>query len=325
MGQRFDSTISKFVLALRRNDSDLGRNQAIMFNAPVAGKIEHGFLAKPRRIEIAIVDKKLIVLRLCFRDDLTIWVDDHAASYAMMAVLDAAFGHRHYPGRVLIGAGLQRKLVVEHALCEPFVAVLRVDRGRVETEHHHLDALQPEHAKSLRPPPVVADAHPEHAVQQAPCRKANIAGLEIALFEMLVTALRIEFIVARQMDLAVLADDDASLVDQYRSVEVMSIRREFRIAETHSYGGALRLLKQGPRGSAWHLALEPDVSFAAVLPVPAWEECGQGQLRIDDNIAAFSPPHKIEHASNHGLTAVCLLDRAKLSGGHLDVAHPIAP
>jgi hypothetical protein len=64
MRQHFDSTISKFTLALGRNDSDLGCDQAIMFNAPVAGKIEHGFLAKSRRSEIAIVDKKLIVLRL---------------------------------------------------------------------------------------------------------------------------------------------------------------------------------------------------------------------------------------------------------------------
>src|SRR5215475_11066150 len=287
MGQRFDSTISKFVLALRRNDSDLGRNQAIMFNAPVAGKIEHGFLAKPRRIEIAIVDKKLIVLRLCFRDDLTIWVDDHAASHAMMAVLDAAFGHRHYPGRVLIGAGLQRKLVVEHALCEPFVAVLRVDRGRVETKHHHLGALQSKHAKGLRPAPVVADAHPEHAAQQAPCRKAQIAGLEIALFEMLVTALRIEFVVARQMDLAVLANDVPLLVDQYRGVEVMAVWRAFCVAETHGYGGALRLLKQRPSGGAWHLTLEPDVGFAADLRVPAREEGSQRQLGIDDQITVL--------------------------------------
>src|SRR5215467_4165531 len=275
MGQRFDSTISKFVLALRRNDSDLGRNQAIMFNAPVAGKIEHGFLAKPRRIEIAIVDKKLIVLRLCFRDDLTIWVDDHAASHAMMAVLDAAFGHRHYPGRVLIGAGLQRKLVVEHALCQPFVAVLRVDRGRVETKHHHLDALQPEHAKGHRPAPVVADAHTEYAAQQAPRHKAKVAGLEIALFKMLVTALRIEFVVAGKMDLAVLADNDPRLVDEYRAIEVTSVRREFRVAETHGYGQALRLLKQRPGGGARHLALEPHIGFAAVLPVPTREEGGQ--------------------------------------------------
>jgi len=33
-----------------------------MFNAPVAGEIEHRFLAKPRRIEIAIVHQKFVVL-----------------------------------------------------------------------------------------------------------------------------------------------------------------------------------------------------------------------------------------------------------------------
>src|SRR5262249_12360574 len=32
--------------------------QTVIFNAPVAGEIEHRFLAKPRRIEIALVHQK---------------------------------------------------------------------------------------------------------------------------------------------------------------------------------------------------------------------------------------------------------------------------
>src|SRR5215831_15745743 len=215
-------------------------------------------------------------------------------------------------------------LVVEHTLCQAFAAVLRVDRGRVETEHHHLDALQTEHTKRLRPTPVVADAHPEHAVQHVPRRKAEVAGLEIALFKMLVTALRIKFVVTRQMDLAVLADDGPRFVGQYRGVEMMSARRDFRVAETYGHGGAL-LLEQRPGDGAWHLALEPDVGFAAVLPIPARKEGRQRQLRIEDEIATLGLPHEIEHASNHGLAGVGPLDRAELGASHFDIAHPIAP
>src|SRR5580692_6578763 len=69
------------------------------------------------------------------------------------AVLDAGFCDRHHKGRILVGAGLQRQLVVEHALGEPLTAFLRIHRGRVEAEHHHLGALQAKHPKRLGPAP----------------------------------------------------------------------------------------------------------------------------------------------------------------------------
>src|SRR5258708_18459356 len=105
---------------------------------------------------------------------------------------------------------------------------------------------------------------------------------------------------------------------------MMSVVREFRVTETHGHSGALRRLKQRSGGGAWHFALEPDVRFAAVLPVPAREEGGQSQLRIDDEIATLSLPHEIEHASDHRLARVRLLDRAELGSGHFDVAHVCA-
>src|SRR5215470_19124753 len=196
-----------------------------MLDPPVTGEIEHGFLAEPGRIEIAIVHEEFVGLSCRFSHHLTVRIDDHGTCHAVMAILDAALGDRYYPGRVLIGASLQRKLVVKHSLFRSFITVLRVDRRRVETEHHHLDALQAEHSKRLRPAPVVADAHPEHAAQHAPRRKAEVAGLEVALLEMLMAALRVEFVVTGEMDLAILADSGAGLVDQYRSVEVMSVSR----------------------------------------------------------------------------------------------------
>src|SRR5260221_1552461 len=61
--------------------------------------------------------------------------------------------------------------------------------------------------------------------QHAPRRKAEVAGLEIAFFEMLVAAVRVKFVVAGEVNLAVLADDDPSLVHQYRRVEMRSEER----------------------------------------------------------------------------------------------------
>ena len=113
-----------------------------MFDAAVTGEIEHGFLAKPGHIKIAIVHEEFVGLSCRFSRDPTIRIDDHGTCHAVMAILDAALGDRYYPGRVLIGASLQRKLVVKHSLFRSFIAVLRVDRRRVETEHDNLDALQ---------------------------------------------------------------------------------------------------------------------------------------------------------------------------------------
>src|SRR6516225_9265122 len=121
--------------------------------------------------------------------------------------------------------------MVERALGGAFAAVLRVDGRRVEAERYHLDTLQAKHAERLRPAPVVADAHAEHAAQHAPCRKAEVAGLEIALFQVLMATLRIEFGMAGKMDLAVLADDGPRPVDQDRRVEMMPVRRALRVAE----------------------------------------------------------------------------------------------
>src|SRR6516165_11515360 len=211
--------------------------------------------------------------------------------------------------------------MVERALGGAFAAVLRVDGRRVEAERYHLDTLQAEHAKRLRPAPVVADAHAEHAAQHAPHQKAEVAGLEVALFEVLMAPLGIELVMTGQVDLAVLADDLPRFVHQDRRVEVIPVRREFGIAEAHGYGGALRLLEQRPGGGIRHFALEPDVGIAAVFAVPAREKRGQRKLWIDDEVAALGLPHEVDHAGDHGLARIGLLDRAELGGGDFDVAH----
>ena len=239
-----------------------------------------------------------------------------------MPVLDAGLGHGHHPGRVLIGAGLQRELVVEDALLGPLLALLRVDRGRVEAEHDHLDALQAHHAVDLGPAPVIADAHAEDAAHEAPDRKAEVARLEVALLQVLVRALLVELGVAGQVHLAVLADDGALLVDQDRGVEVVPVRRQLGIAEAHAHAVLGRPLEQRPGGGVRHLLLEPEIGLGAVLVIPAREERGQRQLGIDDEVGALGLGllHQVEHARHHGLARVGLLDGAQLGGGNGDDA-----
>jgi hypothetical protein len=78
-------------------------------------------------------------------------------------------------------------------------------------------------------------------------------------------------------------------------------------------------------GGARHLALEPNVGVAAILVMPAREERGQRQFRIDYEITALGLPNEFEHASDHGLARVGLLDRAELGGSDLDIARHLPP
>jgi len=77
-----------------------------MLNAPVALEIEYCFLAERGDVEVAIGNDELVVLGLRFRDDLAVGIHDDAARDQGMAVLDAALGDCHHPGRVLISARL---------------------------------------------------------------------------------------------------------------------------------------------------------------------------------------------------------------------------
>src|SRR5215213_10676734 len=71
-------------------------------------------------------------------------------------------------------------------------------------------------SSDLGPAAVVADAHAKDAVEHAPDREAEVAGLEIALFQMLVAALRVVFGMAGQVHLAVAADDRPVATDEDR-------------------------------------------------------------------------------------------------------------
>jgi len=52
---------------------------------------------------------QLVILGLGHGGDLAVGIDDDAARDQRVAILDAALRHRHDPGRILIGAGLERE------------------------------------------------------------------------------------------------------------------------------------------------------------------------------------------------------------------------
>ena len=85
----------------------------------MALEVEDRLLAEAGGVEIAGVHEQLVLLGAGLGDDLAVGVDDDAAAEQRVPVLDAGLGHGHHPGRVLIGAGLQRELVVEDALLGP--------------------------------------------------------------------------------------------------------------------------------------------------------------------------------------------------------------
>src|SRR5690606_40306595 len=89
----------------------------------------------------------------------------------------------------------------------------RVVHRRVVAEQDHLHALQAHHAIGLRPAAVVADAHAEASAEKIPDAETEIARFEIAFLEMLEASVALVLGMTGQVDLAVLGDDSASLVD----------------------------------------------------------------------------------------------------------------
>src|SRR5262249_56454895 len=123
----------------------------------------------------------------------------------------------------------------------------RVVPRRVVAEQDHFDALEPHHTVGFRPAPIIANAHAEVGVHRSPHTPAQVSDLEVALFQMLKRAPGLVFGVPGQMDLAILADDAAALVDQDRAVEAVAALTaafEFGKAQIEAEAQALRLAEQ---------------------------------------------------------------------------------
>src|SRR6202048_655942 len=129
------------------------------------------------------------------------------------------------------------------------------------------------------------------------------------------------------MNLAVFSDDLGGSIGEDTAVEMVSIRRQFAIAKTHSHLVPSGALEQRLRRGVWHLALKPAIDLGLILHVPARKECGECQLRIDDQVGApgFGVIHQRDHALHDGLAAIGFLDGAHLGGGDIDNAHEKLP
>src|ERR1700676_2063942 len=148
------------------------------------------------------------------------------------------------------------------------VAMAGVVEGRVVAEHDHLDALQAHDAIGLGPPPVVADAHAHDPAKAAPDLEAIITGLEIAFFQMLVDAVGLRLGMARQMHLAVFANDVSGAVNQDRGVEptlAALFLHEFGIAKIEANAELLSLVEERLRVRTRHRALKIAVEFGLVF------------------------------------------------------------
>ena len=159
-------------------------------------------------------------------------------------------------------------------------------------------------------------------------RKPKIAHLEVALLQVLKGVLRTTVGMARQMDLAVLAEDAAVLVGDNGGVVVANLiifMCALGEAEVEPHPAALGFLEQRKRVARRHLVFEEAVYLLLVLHPPAREERGQRQLWIDDEVAfhVVRLAHQLEQPAHNHFTTVISRVRTKLRGSHGQYpAHP---
>ena len=107
----------------------------------------------------------------------------------------------------------------------------------------------------------------------------------------------------------------------------MPIRRQFGVAKAHRHLMSRGTLEQRLGHHVRHLALKPAIDLGLILQVPAREERGERQFRIDDQIGApgFRFIHQRDHAPDDRFAAVGFLDRAHLGGSDIDDTHGSLP
>jgi len=141
--------------------------------------------------------------------------------------------------------------------------------------------------------------------------ETQVAGFEIAFFQVLEGPFRIVLGMAGQMDLAVFAGDRASIVDEYGGVEVPPLRCQFGIPEIEPDPEFRRQIEKRPRCRSRHLGFEPAVHLGPVFRVVTREKSGQGQFGKDDDIGVGGGgfPHHLLQAANRDITVVAFLQR----------------
>ena len=285
-------------------------------------EVEDGLAIAGSEVEVAARGDDLVFQRHRLRHDLAGRRDDGALADHVGTLLDAALRGADDPGRVLVGAGLHRQVVVE--LREAVdVLVAGVIIGRVVAEHDHLDTLQSHDSVGLGPPPVVAYAHAHDAAECLPHFEAVVARLEVALLEVLVGPAGLRLGMAGKMHLAVLSDDVAGAVDEDRGVEAplaAIVDDEFRIAEIEPDAEFPGFVEERLGVRPRHLLFVVAVELGLVLDQPARKEGRQRHLREDDEVgvARLCLAHHGDEARDRVLAGFRLRNGSHLGGCGVD-------
>src|ERR1700761_3732485 len=148
------------------------RDELIMLDPAMLGKIEHRLLVEAADLQIAFGGEDFVAAAGSLRNDLAGRSNNATAGEEFAALLVAGLGDADDPGAVLIGARLHAQVIVE-------AGQVIVDRDpgqmgwRVVAEQDELDALHSHHPVGLGPAPIVADAHSDIGAERAPDRKAK--------------------------------------------------------------------------------------------------------------------------------------------------------
>ena len=281
-------------------------------------------LLKCAGVQVSIRHNHLIAKRAGLRHDFTGWRHDHTAAHQLKPVFATRLGDANDPGAVLISAHLHRHMVMHHAEVRRFWATA-IAGWRVVAKHHQLNALQAHHPVCLRPAPVIAERHAHNAAHGPPDWPAKITHFEIALLKVLPWQGIVILNVARQMHLAILADNLARFINQNGGIEpahTSFILKLLCVAQIKAHAvfdsGIEEWLCCWPR----HFCVEPFIHMVPVLVIPAGEECGQRQFRECDEFHTLRMRlrHQIEHPLNHGFAAVRQLNWTHLSAAQSDDA-----
>jgi hypothetical protein len=95
--------------------------------------------------------------------------------------------------------------------------------------------------------------------------------------------------VSREMNLAILSHDLASLVDEYRGVEPSGrivVADEFSITEIKSNSSTSGSVEQWFGVCVGHVCFKKRIDIGLILEIPAWKECRQCQFW---NTTSFDP------------------------------------
>src|SRR5579875_1844407 len=309
------------VMACLRVDAAPGGDEAVALGSAVAVEVENGPLVAGAPVEVAVGDHHLVAVGEGLGHDLARRGDDAALGQGVDALLHAPFGGGHYPGAVLVGAGLHDQVIVEggqHVLGR----IRRVVDGRVVSAHDQLHAEETHHPVGLRPAPVVADHHPHPAAEGVPNPEAVGPRLEVVALEVLERPPPLVVFMAGDVHLAVPGHHRTVPLDQDLGVVAVVLGGQFGVAQAEAHPEVGGLVEERLGVAPGHARLVPGVRVLDGVDPPSGEKGGQCQLGKHDQLR---PPgvagvEEVDEAADNRLPALVAADGVHLGGGHGDDA-----